>query len=128
MQIVPKRGYANLAAATNYYITWDCATSWGGAGEAAAQVPIPFSGYCKELRVKCSFNAGTVSSVFTVRKNGAPTSMTVTVTNGTTTEYTDTAHPFSFVKGDLITIERLTPGGTGAIDGNYTLVYYTGGS
>lgn len=120
---IVKRGYANLAAATNYYVTWDCATTWGGAGEAAAQIAIPFNGVCKEFRVKCSFNAGTVSSVFTVRQNNGATSMTVTVTNGSTAQFTDSSHPFTVASGDLITIERLTPGGTGTIDANYTLIY-----
>jgi hypothetical protein len=84
---------------------------------------MPAAGRVLMLRVKCSFNAGSVDSVFTVRKAGADTAMTVTVPAGSALPFTDETHIVGFAKGDLITVGRPAPGGTGSIDANVTLLY-----
>jgi hypothetical protein len=114
--------YANLAAAGAVFFQWS-GVAWSGAGEAAASIPMPAAGRVLMLRVKCSFNAGDTASVFTVRKAGANTDMTVTVTAGSTSTFTDETHIVGFAKGDLITIGRPAPGGSGAIDANVTMLY-----
>lgn len=121
--VYPVRGYANLNPLFNAFFTWDCSTCWQNVAESAAQIPIPAAGTCLALRVKCSFNSGINPSVFTVKKNGVSTGMTVTVTAGSTLEFKDEAHSFSFNAGDLITVERLAPMGTGTIDANVSLLY-----
>ena len=114
--------YANLAPDGAVFFQWS-GVAWSGSGEAAASIPMPCAGRVLMLRVKCSFNAGSVASVFTVRKAGADTAMTVTVTAGSGNTFTDEAHIVDFAKGDLITVGRPASGGTGTIDANVTLLY-----
>ena len=114
--------YAHLAHGDNTYFEFD-GVAWSGSGITPARIPMPSAGRVEGLFVKCSFNADTQDSVFTVMKNGVDTTMTVTVTAGSTTQVSDTTHVVTFAVGDDIVIHRPASGGASDIDANVTMVY-----
>ena len=76
------------------------------------------AGIIQHFYVKCATGPVGDSIVFTVRKNGAPTAVVVTLTAGTTSG-SDIANSTTVVPGDEITIEA-NPGGS--ISGGATAV------
>jgi len=94
------------AASTGYWaITGSLSSS---ATENFRNVLMPVAGTLKNLYVRNgTTQSGTGSIVFTVRKNGADTTMTVTFTNadGASATKSDTTNTVSVVAGDLICIK-----------------------
>lgn len=75
-----------------------------GASEADAQLALPASGTVQELHATVNQPLGAGSIVFTVRKNGAGTPVTCTI-SGTATSCADSTHAVGFATGDLISVE-----------------------
>ena len=65
---------------------------------------MPASGTVQELHATVNQALGAGSIVFTVRKNGASTPVTCTIT-GTATSCADPTHAVGFATGDLISVE-----------------------
>lgn len=66
--------------------------------------------------------AGTTSrtNTYTVRKNGADTTLTTTLDNATTGQASDTTHSFTIVAGDLISLDVVKSGAVAAGQQNVT--------
>lgn len=74
------------------------------------------AGVMKNLRIYVTTNTLTTTAVFTVRKNGADTGITISVGAGTTGEKSDTTNTASFAAGDTICIKLVTqPDGINSI-------------
>jgi len=56
------------------------------------------------------------SSVFTLRKNGADTTLTISVPNGTTGIFEDLVHSVAFIATDLLNWKLVTDGSSGNIE------------
>jgi hypothetical protein len=99
---------AVAAAGTTYYpITGTAAP----AAEAGRVVVMPYAGTLKNLYVRIGVTAqpATGSMVFTLRKNGANTAITVTFTNadGTNATKSDIANSVTVAAGDTISIQAV---------------------
>jgi hypothetical protein len=96
------------AAGTTYYPITGTATS---AAEAGRVVVMPYAGTLKNLYVRIGVTAqpATGSMVFTLRKNGANTAITVTFTNadGTNATKSDTTNSVTVAAGDTISIQAV---------------------
>jgi len=82
---------------------------------------MPVAGTLKNLYIRNgSTQSATGNIVFTVRKNGADTSMTVTYSNadGAATTKSDTTNTVSVVAGDLICIKAVNSAPSSA-SGNF---------
>lgn len=82
-------------------ITADAAT------ESDVQQIMQVAGTVTNFVVRLTGTAGASPKqyVFTVRKNGTNTALTVSITGTTQTTATDTVHSVSFAEGDLISVE-----------------------
>jgi hypothetical protein len=82
---------------------------------------MPVSGTLKNLYVRNgTTQSGTGTMVFTLRKNGADTAMTVTFSNtdGASATKSDTTNTVSVVAGDLICIKGVN-NAPGSASGNF---------
>lgn len=79
------------------------------ATESNAQIVIPGATTMRKLYVRMvTAQPGTGSLVFTIRKNGVDTAVTVTVAAGAGAGvYSDVAHSVAFAEGDLFTLSIL---------------------
>jgi len=82
----------------------------GGAGwtavESARINVIPSDGVIKDLRIRLSGAPGAGKSyVFTLRLNGAPTTLTATVAGAAATTANDTSHDVTVAAGDYVSLE-----------------------
>lgn len=77
------------------------------ATEADVQIPMPIAGTIGKLYLTTTTaQPASGSSVFTLRKNGADTTVIVTIAaNAAAGTYSDLAHSFNVVAGDLIDIK-----------------------
>lgn len=105
------------ASAVNYQFPWcgnsQLTTTWN-ATEANRSNVVAVAGRIKGLYARISVAAGAAKSrTFTVRKNGADTSITCIISGAADTSCTDTANSFSVVPGDYISLSA-TPVGTPA--------------
>lgn len=98
---------AGTAAGTTYMRSWSSGQADTGAEISA--IPVPFAGTIKNLYVKYedALNV-TVNRVFTVRKNGADTALTCTVTANNAS---DTTNSFTVVAGDVISVKCVVGSG-----------------
>lgn len=106
---------ALAAGATTYF----AASGYGqgaGATEATHQAVMPFPGTIAKAGVYVSANASTADTTWVMRKNGADTAVTVTVTALTTGSFVDTTHSFAVARGDLVNWKA-----SGAATGTVTL-------
>jgi hypothetical protein len=80
--------------------------------EGTVTVVMPFAGTFRNLNVRTGSTAktGSPSTVITVRKNGADTTLTVTLTQTINTTTTDSTHSATFAAGDRLTISIVTTG------------------
>jgi hypothetical protein len=85
--------------------------SGSGTTEAPFQTPLPVAGTVKNFYVKANVVVGGTSIVYTVRKNGAATSVTCTMTSAQST-CNDTTNTAGFSAGDLLSIATVKTGGT----------------
>lgn len=77
--------------------------------EADVQVALPA---CSLADLNVRRSAGTGTTVYTLRKNGSDTAMTVTLSGATTTG--SVAGPVSFAAGDLFSLKIVATGGATA--------------
>ncbi len=89
--------------ATNYMGMF----SIGSNTESQVQVPVQTSGTLSNLDIRTTAAAGfgANSWTFTVRKNGASTTMTCQIAGNSATQCADNTHTVSFASGDLLTIQ-----------------------
>jgi hypothetical protein len=93
--------------------------------EAAVQQPMPVAGTLKNftIRLDAALSGGT-SIAYTVRKNGAATTLTCTITTASAAlTCSDVTHTVSFVAGDLISIGSTRTGNVGAQGTRWTAQY-----
>ncbi len=74
--------------------------------EGNCETLITKTGTLKNFHVKFNNNSVAADQVFTVRKNGANTDITVTVTSGSTALFSDTSNEASCALTDVITISN----------------------
>lgn len=88
------------------------ATPLSITSEGIVSFPCPRAGILRNLFVRTGTTAvtNTAVTVITVRKNGADTTLTVTMTQTTVTTTSDTTHTVSVAQGDLITLSLVTTG------------------
>lgn len=86
---------------------------------AAANVPMPFSGVIRNLRLYFHINTLNQDIEVEIFKNGSATGVKATITASTTGEFTDLSNEIEIAAGDLIMIgtDTLT-----ASSGNYRYV------
>lgn len=97
-------------AAVNYALPTSGVNNWN-ANEGSHKAPWAAAGTLANFYVRASVAPGGVAQyVYTVRKNGVDTGMTVTM-SGVNTLVSDTTHTVAVVAGDLISISA-TPTGT----------------
>ncbi len=72
---------------------------------------IPFSGTIRNLYIRSGATMSSTSTVYTVRKNGVDTAITISfASSDTNTTKSDTTHSFTVVAGDYITIGETSTG------------------
>jgi hypothetical protein len=82
--------------------------------EAEAQLAMPASGTLQELHATVSSAPGAGNSItFTIRKNGAGTQVTCTISD-TATSCVDAVHAVGFATGDLLSVQIATSAGVPA--------------
>lgn len=70
--------------------------------ETVTQTPMHVAGTFRKASIRITANADTNSSVMKLRKNGADTALTITITALTTGTYNSTSDEISVAAGDLI--------------------------
>src|SRR5690348_14132135 len=77
--------------------------------EAGAQSKMTDGGTASKLKTYAPTNTTLVTTVVTVRKNGAGQALTVSYTSGQTGQKEDLSHSFTFVATDLLAHEVAVP-------------------
>lgn len=87
-------------------------TPLAAATEGAVSWPCPRAGVIKNLFVRTGTTAktNTPATTITIRKNGADTAVTLTMTETTSTTSSDLIHSVSVAQGDLITVSFAVTG------------------
>jgi uncharacterized cupredoxin-like copper-binding protein len=103
------------SAATNYF-SLGGGTAAGNATEANRQTMVPIAGTARNLYVATSSTQSAGGSlVFTVRKNGADTALTLTIPASTAAgTFSDTTNSFSVAAGDKLSLKVANGTGTSA--------------
>lgn len=108
-------GFIPDASSTVYTILSGRSKMESGSIETYAATPFPAAGTLDSLYVEVETAPGSGKSItFTVMKNGAPTSLSATISNDETTS-NDLSDNVSIAVGDDIYL-RVTPSGTPAVD------------
>ncbi len=107
------RGWGAAVAAT-FTVYYDN-TGGEDATETNRGTIMPYSGILKNLYVDPYQSSIDGSTVFTLMKNGVATTITVTVTTGSTTIIGDTTHTVAVTAGDRITLRAAAAGSSGII-------------
>jgi len=97
-------GQAGAGAGSTLYSQPQGYTNTWSATETAKQVVVPVDGTISKLYIRQSGSATTGDYIYTLRLNGAPTTLTCTCTAGNAT-CNDTANSFAVVAGDLLSLE-----------------------
>lgn len=113
----------NATASTANTTQWPtlCGDKIFASSEANGQIPVRADGTFSDFAVRVTANTVSASTVFTVRKNNADTSCTVTVGSGATGLFEDSTNSFTVAAGDLVVV-RSVPGvgSTGTFSLNQT--------
>ena len=97
----------SLSAGLTLYYNYQRATTT----EAEVKMPMPFAGTFSRLYVAASTApTGAETFIATMRKNGADTTITCTIT-GAAVSANDTTHSATFAAGDLIDLKIVSSGG-----------------
>lgn len=96
--------------------------SAASSSESDVQWPMANSGSFNGFSIKTLANVGgsSQSATYTVRKNGTDQALTCTISSGASTA-TDSAHSFSYVAGDLISIKIVTTSTSGTVTSHIML-------
>lgn len=80
--------------------------------EGAVSFPVPRAGTLRNLRARTGSIAqvNTAATIITIRKNGADTVVTLTLTQTVNTTSSDLTHSVAFAAGDLLTVSLATTG------------------
>jgi hypothetical protein len=115
-------GGTSGATMTNNATTFMGMFSVANATEALVQVPVQTSGTVSNFDVRISAAAGTLPNAwaFTLRKNGASTAITCTISGPTATQCADNSDTVSFASGDLLTIQIVPTSAPTASIGRWT--------
>jgi hypothetical protein len=99
--------------------------SGSNASEALVQQPMPVAGTLKNLFLRLDAAlAGGTSIAYTVRKSGAATTVTCTITTaGGAATCSDLTHSVAFAAGDLISIGTTRTGAVAATGTRWTAQY-----
>jgi hypothetical protein len=98
------------ASATNFACLQCASTQWATT-EPGAKIPFPEAGTLSNFRLRLDAAPGSGKQwVFTIRKNGVATGLTITIANSATTG-ADTTDSVSIAAGDQISVS-CTPTGT----------------
>jgi len=90
------------------------------ATESVVQVPVQTSGTISNFDARTSATPGAGNTwAFTLRKNGASTAITCSIT-GASTQCADSSNSVSFAAGDLLTIQIVPTSGPTASIGRWT--------
>lgn len=117
-------GFVNLTRNSSpQYIALFCAGSGVNTGSATlvegnAIVAIPNACTISRLYIYTDATPNNTTYTFTLRKNGANTTLTASIANPLVTS-SDTTHSVSFAQNDTCCIQITSTGGTGANAGNY---------
>lgn len=103
------------ATGTVYSSPGNDGTALSIATEGNVSFPVTRAGTIRNLFVRTGGTAktNTPTTVITIRKNGVDTAVTLTMTQTVNTTTSDTAHSFTVVAGDLITVSFTTTGAAG---------------
>jgi hypothetical protein len=82
--------------------------------ESDVEMVLRGSGTIRNLYGVSIANTATADTVFTMRKNGADQSLTLTLPATTTGTFSDTTNSFTFVDGDIITMKSVRGAATGS--------------
>lgn len=95
------------AAGVNRYLALCAATLPDGGTENQRDFPLPFSGTAKNFYfITSTTQSGTGSLVLTVRKNGADTSIVITIAAGSAAgTFSNTSDTASFTAGDTLAVK-----------------------
>lgn len=107
-------GLTNWAGISHSGVSWN-------ATENRVQQVIPVSGTFHDLRVCLSGASGTGTRAFTIRKNGADTAVTTSITNATCSA--DTTHSFSVTAGDLVNLQQVTSGTLNSVTIRWSAIF-----
>ncbi len=82
--------------------------------EANAEIKMRGTGTISKVNIDVAVASSNQDATYTVRKNGADTAITFTVTAGVTGQYGDNTNSFTYADGDLICLKAVrAAGGTG---------------
>jgi len=95
-----------------------CGDKAFASSETNGQIPVRASGTLSDYAIRISANSVSASTVMTVRKEGADTTITVTIGSGATGIFEDITHSFTVNAGDLIAVRSVPGAGS---TGTYTL-------
>lgn len=104
-------GMTNLGGTTDVYLSNSSPTPTANSS-VALNYGISSGRSGQKLRVNILQNNLDVDAVVTLMKNGSATSITVTVTAGTTGNFNDLTHLVNYAEGDTFDIRVETVGGT----------------
>lgn len=90
--------------------------------ESPTQFVVPIAGTFKNLYVNAITNANTDNGTFTLRVNGASTSVVATVNALTTGIFSDTTHTAAVNAGDLVNLS-ISKATTGTITGSWSIAF-----
>lgn len=83
--------------------------------EANAEIKMRGTGTISKVNIDVTAASSNQDATYTVRKNGADTAITFTVTAGVTGQYGDNANSFTYADGDLICLKAVrAAGGSGS--------------
>ncbi len=117
-QIGSCRGISSSSGATVYSMAVG-ESAFPNATENFRKVPVDFDWTASKLEVNCDSNATTSASTYDLRVGGVSSSLTVSITAGTTGYFSDLTNTVSGNSGDLINT-RIVNGGGGTLTIKHT--------
>lgn len=94
--------------------------AWNATESTMFQI-MPVTGTFSALRATLSGTSGTGSRAFTVRKNGADSALTTTITNATSNS--DLSNSVSVSAGDTVDLKQVTSGTLNAVTTYWNLIF-----
>jgi hypothetical protein len=109
-------GGATVALSSTVYVPFSASPAYDGAAypsaEAPTQIAYRTAGVASSLYIRISANSVSATSTLNIRKNGADSSVTLSIGSNATGEFEDTLNTESIASGDLLNYKLVT-GGSG---------------